>query len=68
MRTIRLLMLLAAGLSTATALAASTTARQTKAADQWWADIAALADDNMAGRLPGTPGFQRATRSSDEPC
>ncbi|UAK24566.1 M28 family metallopeptidase [Sphingomonas nostoxanthinifaciens] len=26
----------------------------------WWHDIAVLADDNMEGRLTGTPGYQRA--------
>ena len=30
------------------------------AATQWWADIAALADDNMKGRLTGTTDYLRA--------
>ena len=29
-------------------------------AERWWADVAALADDGMEGRLTGTPGYQRA--------
>jgi hypothetical protein len=29
-------------------------------AERWWQDVAALADDNMEGRLTGTPGYQRA--------
>jgi hypothetical protein len=30
------------------------------AAKQWWADISALADDGMEGRLTGSPGYMRA--------
>jgi Zn-dependent M28 family amino/carboxypeptidase len=29
-------------------------------ATRWWSDVAALADDNMEGRLTGTPGYDRA--------
>ena len=35
------------------ALAADSTA-------QWWADVSALADDSMEGRLAGSPGYDRA--------
>jgi len=35
------------------ALAADSTA-------QWWADVSALADDGMEGRLAGSPGYDRA--------
>lgn len=28
--------------------------------EQWWADVSALADDKMEGRLTGTPGYDRA--------
>jgi Zn-dependent M28 family amino/carboxypeptidase len=27
---------------------------------QWWADVSALADDGMEGRLTGSPGYDRA--------
>jgi Zn-dependent M28 family amino/carboxypeptidase len=37
------------------ALAADSTA-------QWWADVSALADDRMEGRLTGSPGYDRAAR------
>lgn len=37
------------------ALAADSTA-------QWWADVSALADDKMEGRLTGSPGYDRAAR------
>ena len=30
------------------------------AATQWWADVSALADDGMEGRLTGSPGYDRA--------
>ena len=30
------------------------------AAKQWWSDISVLADDNMEGRLTGSPGYDRA--------
>jgi Zn-dependent M28 family amino/carboxypeptidase len=30
------------------------------AAAQWWADISALANDGMEGRLTGSPGYMRA--------
>jgi Zn-dependent M28 family amino/carboxypeptidase len=30
------------------------------AADQWWADITAIADDSNEGRLTGSPGYLRA--------
>jgi Zn-dependent M28 family amino/carboxypeptidase len=30
------------------------------AAAQWWADVTALADDGMEGRLTGSPGYDRA--------
>src|ERR1700761_3395537 len=30
------------------------------AAAQWWADISALANDGMEGRLTGSPGYDRA--------
>jgi len=29
-------------------------------AAQWWSDLSTLADDNMGGRLTGSPGFDRA--------
>jgi len=29
---------------------------------QWWMDVSALADDNMEGRLTGSPGYDRAAR------
>jgi Zn-dependent M28 family amino/carboxypeptidase len=29
-------------------------------AERWWANVAALADDGMEGRLTGTPGYQKA--------
>ena len=29
---------------------------------QWWADVSALADDKMEGRLTGSPGYDRAAR------
>jgi len=32
------------------------------AATQWWADISALANDGMEGRLTGSPGYDRAAR------
>ena len=32
------------------------------AARQWWADIAAIADDANEGRLTGSPGYMRAAR------
>ena len=60
MRTPFPLLMLAAGGLTATTLQAATPAPSAKAAAQWWTDIAVLADDNMEGRLPGTPGFQHA--------
>jgi hypothetical protein len=34
----------------------------TGAAGRWWADVAALADDGMEGRLTGSPGYDRAAR------
>lgn len=34
----------------------------TPAARQWWADIAAIADDANQGRLTGSPGYLRAAR------
>ena len=30
------------------------------AAAQWWADVSALANDGMEGRLTGSPGYDRA--------
>ncbi|HEY2009183.1 MAG TPA: M28 family metallopeptidase [Rhizomicrobium sp.] len=30
------------------------------AATQWWADVSALANDGMEGRLTGSPGYNRA--------
>ena len=33
---------------------------QSAAATQWWADVSALADDGMEGRLTGSPGYDRA--------
>jgi hypothetical protein len=30
------------------------------AATQWWADVSALANDGMEGRLTGSPGYDRA--------
>jgi len=32
------------------------------AAGQWWADVSALADDGMEGRLTGSPGYDRAAQ------
>ena len=32
------------------------------AATQWWADVSALADDGMEGRLTGSPGYDRAAQ------
>src|SRR4051812_41811893 len=32
------------------------------AASQWWADVSALADDDMEGRLTGSPGYDRAAQ------
>jgi len=32
------------------------------AASQWWADVSALADDGMEGRLTGSPGYDRAAQ------
>ncbi|HEX8573910.1 MAG TPA: M28 family metallopeptidase [Allosphingosinicella sp.] len=29
-------------------------------AERWWGDVATLADDNMEGRLTGSPGYRRA--------
>ena len=29
-------------------------------AESWWADVATLADDDMEGRLTGSPGYRRA--------
>ncbi|HKB96587.1 MAG TPA: hypothetical protein VKB94_07025, partial [Rhizomicrobium sp.] len=29
---------------------------------QWWADVSALADDSMEGRLTGSPGYDRAAQ------
>ena len=31
-------------------------------AGQWWADVSALADDGMEGRMTGTAGYDRAAR------
>ena len=31
-------------------------------ASQWWADVSALADDGMEGRLTGSPGYDRAAQ------
>jgi len=31
-------------------------------ATQWWADLSALANDGMEGRLTGSPGYERAAR------
>ena len=36
--------------------------RAQDAAGQWWADISALADDGMEGRLTGSPGYDRAAQ------
>lgn len=35
-------------------------AAETSATERWWAHVKVLADDNMEGRLAGTPGFDRA--------
>ena len=32
------------------------------AASQWWADVSALANDGMEGRLTGSPGYDRAAQ------
>jgi len=47
---------LLAALAILTPMAASASPR----ADAWWADIKVLADDNMEGRLTGSPGYERA--------
>ncbi len=55
----RTLLLLSALLAAAApANSQSQTAQQR--ADRWWADVSTLADDNMEGRLTGTPGYDRA--------
>jgi hypothetical protein len=36
--------------------------RAEDAAGQWWADVTALADDGMEGRLTGSPGYDRAAQ------
>jgi Zn-dependent M28 family amino/carboxypeptidase len=53
----------AASAGTAPAAGASANAAAlSPAAKQWWADISALANDGMEGRLTGSPGFMRAAR------
>ncbi|HSS15120.1 MAG TPA: M28 family metallopeptidase [Rhizomicrobium sp.] len=37
-------------------------AADVSAAGQWWADVSALADDRMEGRLTGSPGYDRAAQ------
>jgi len=39
---------------------ANSRAPQSKAATQWWADISALAGDDMEGRMTGSAGYLRA--------
>ncbi|OYU15470.1 MAG: peptidase M28 [Alphaproteobacteria bacterium PA4] len=43
-------------------LASSAAARPPTRAETWTADIATLASDAMAGRQPGTPGYEAAAR------
>jgi len=43
-------------------LALATPALAEDAAGQWWADVSALADDGMEGRLTGSPGYDRAAQ------
>jgi Zn-dependent M28 family amino/carboxypeptidase len=48
------------GLALGVAAGAGAAAPATKAGSPWWAHIAYLAGDDLQGRLPGTPGFDRA--------
>ena len=52
---------LALGLCPATAAFAAP-AQPANPAPVWWGHVAALADDSLQGRLPGTPGYDTATR------
>jgi len=45
-----------------TALADAAPPALSPAATQWWADITALANDGMEGRLTGSPGYLRAAQ------
>jgi Zn-dependent M28 family amino/carboxypeptidase len=55
MRLLFLLPLLAVGCTTA-----SFQPTAAGRADRWWQDVSALADDEMEGRLTGSPGYRRA--------
>lgn len=44
----------------ALAAAGSACAADLPATERWWAHVKVLADDNMEGRLAGTPGYDRA--------
>ena len=55
----RCLVLLSA-LFVAAAPASSQPQTAEQRAQRWWADVSALADDRMEGRLTGTPGYDRA--------
>jgi len=52
--------MLAAGRGWAQAPAPSPQEQLSPAAAQWWADISALADDRMEGRLTGSGGYLHA--------
>ena len=41
---------------------AASAAPLSRAATQWWADIAAIANDSMEGRLTGSAGYMRAAQ------
>ncbi|MEY2882301.1 MAG: hypothetical protein RL490_25, partial [Pseudomonadota bacterium] len=43
-------------------LASTAAAKPPTRAETWTADIAMLASDAMAGRQPGTPGYEAAAR------
>jgi hypothetical protein len=49
-------------LAASTALADAAPPALSPAATQWWADITALANDGMEGRLTGSPGYMRAAQ------
>jgi len=59
-RSLMPLAILALGSTNALADAAATAL--SPAAAQWWADISALANDGMEGRLTGSPGYMRAAQ------
>lgn len=51
---------LLAALSAAVPAAVPAAAKEAPATERWWAHVKILADDNMEGRLAGTPGHARA--------